>query len=45
MLRILFPWLHSPRRSKDISLFPYDTWEFFEQFRVAFYSWKRQEDE
>jgi hypothetical protein len=45
ILRIFFPWLHSPRRSKDISLFPYDTWEFFEQFRIAFYSWKRQQDE
>jgi class 3 adenylate cyclase len=44
-LRVFFPWLHSPRRSKDISLFPYDTWEFFEQFRIAFYSWKRQQEE
>ncbi len=41
--RLLFPWLNSPRKSKDISLFPYAAWEFFEQFRIAFYSWKRQE--
>jgi hypothetical protein len=42
-LRFIFPWLNSPRRCKDISLFPYDAWEFFEQSRIAFYSWKRQE--
>jgi class 3 adenylate cyclase len=41
-LRLLFPWLNSPRKSKDISLFPHASWEFFEQFRVAFYTWKRQ---
>jgi class 3 adenylate cyclase len=41
--RLLVPWLNSPRKSKDISLFPYAAWEFFEQFRIAFYSWKRQE--
>ncbi len=43
--RILLPWTNSPKRSKDISLFPYAPWEFFEQFRIAFYSWKRQETE
>jgi hypothetical protein len=42
-LRFLFPWLNSPQSCKDISLFPYDAWEFFEQSRIAFYSWKRQE--
>jgi hypothetical protein len=42
-LRFIFPWLNSPARCKDISLFPYDAWEFFEQSRIAFYGWKRQE--
>jgi hypothetical protein len=41
--RIIFPWKNSPKRTKDLSLYPYDAWEFFEQFRIAFYSWKRQE--
>jgi hypothetical protein len=43
--RMLFPWKNSPKKTKDLSLLPYDTWEFFEQFRIAFYSWKRQENE
>jgi len=42
LFRILIPWFNSPQKSKDLSLFPYAPWEFFEQFRVAFYSWKRQ---
>jgi hypothetical protein len=43
-LRFIFPWLNSPGKCKDISLYPYDAWEFFEQSRIAFYSWKRQEN-
>lgn len=43
-LRFIFPWLNSPKRCKDISLYPYDAWEFFEQSRIAFYSWERQEN-
>ncbi|MBI3112676.1 MAG: protein kinase [Ignavibacteriales bacterium] len=41
-LRIVFPWFHSPSKSRFISLTPSDPREFFEQLEIAFAKWKRQ---
>ncbi len=41
-LRILFPWLNNPFKSRDISLQPGDTREFFFQLEYAFRKWRKR---
>ena len=41
-IRLLAPWLNSPKKSKVISITPSDPKEFFEQLEVAYAKWKKQ---
>jgi hypothetical protein len=41
-LRLLLPWLNTPIRSRDLSLHPGDTREFYHQLDFAFRKWKKQ---
>jgi hypothetical protein len=42
-LRMLFPWLNTPMKSRDLSLVPFDAREFFTQLEVAYTRWQRQQ--
>ena len=44
LLRMIIPWFNSPRKSKDISLLPFAPKEFFDQFRIAFQTWKKKQN-
>jgi hypothetical protein len=42
MLRLFLPWLNTPVKSRDLSLLPGDTKEFFAQLQTAYARWKQQ---
>jgi hypothetical protein len=42
-LRIVVPWWNTPLKSRDFSLLPGDTREFYAQFETAFAKWKKQQ--
>jgi class 3 adenylate cyclase len=44
LMRMVIPWFNSPRKSKDISLLPFAPREFFDQFRIAFQTWKKKQN-
>ena len=41
-LRLLFPWLNTPVKSRDLALHPGDTREFYHQLDFAFRKWKKK---
>jgi class 3 adenylate cyclase len=41
-LRFLFPWLNTAFKSRDLSLTPGDTREFYQQLEYAFKRWKKR---
>ncbi len=43
VLRFLLPWLHSPLRSRVLSLHPLDTKEFYVQCEVALLKWWKKQ--
>lgn len=41
-LRVVFPWLNTPLKSRDVSLAPGDPREFYRQLEFAYRRWKKR---
>ena len=40
-MRLLTPWLNTPKKSRELSLTPSDPKEYFDQLKVAYAKWKK----